>query len=136
MRRRRLIQSMLAAPAAAVLPARIAAQESKPIEETPPLSLSTADAVADGVVRFFNREEMAALRKLGEILMPARGETPGASEAEAAAFLDFLLSQSAADRQSLYRDGLARLDRDSRTRHGKLDRKSTRLNSSHSQISY
>jgi hypothetical protein len=44
---------------------------------------------------------------------------PGAAEAEAAEFLDFLIGQSPADRQTLYRDGVARLNREARSRYGK-----------------
>ena len=41
-----------------------------------------------------------------------------AGEAKAAEFLDFLLSQSPADRQALYRAGLDRLQADARNRSG------------------
>ena len=59
-------------------------------------------------LRFFDAAQFAALRRLGQILVPARPNAPGAIEAEAAEFLDFLIGQSPADRQSLYRDGTTR----------------------------
>ena len=45
---------------------------------------------------------------------------PGALEAEAPEFLDFLLSQSAADRQQLYRNGLDGLNSQAKKRFSKL----------------
>ena len=62
----------------------------------------------NGVPRFFDPPGLAALRRLGEILVPGRQNLPGATEAEAAEFLDFLIGQSPPDRQSLYREGTAR----------------------------
>lgn len=116
MKRRRLLQSILGAPAALAVPA--AAQERK-IDETPQLALATAD-VASAVPRFFRtEEERSAFRNLGEILMPAAGAVPGADAADAAGFLDFLISESPADRQALYRQGVARLNSEARSRYSK-----------------
>jgi len=50
------------------------------------------------------------MKKLSAILMPALGKIPGATEARAPEFLDFLLGQSPADRQQLYRAGLDQLN--------------------------
>jgi hypothetical protein len=55
--------------------------------------------------------------------MPANSTpdgTPGALEAKAPEFLDFLLSQSAADRQQLYRNGLDGLNTQAKKRFNKL----------------
>jgi hypothetical protein len=54
------------------------------------------------------------------MLMPAVDERPGAKEAAAAEFLDFLISQSPVDRQQLYRGGLDKLNSDSRRLHGRV----------------
>jgi hypothetical protein len=62
---------------------------------------------------------LAALRRLGEILVPPQPNAPGAREAEAAEFLDFLISESPADRQNLYREGVDRLNREARSRYSK-----------------
>ena len=51
--------------------------------------------------------------------MPATGGRPGASQARAGEFLDFLISQLPAERQKLYRQGLDRLQSESQRRHGK-----------------
>jgi hypothetical protein len=62
---------------------------------------------------------MAALVRLGDLVMPAAAGRAGARDAGAAAFLDFLLSQSPAPRQTLYRNGLDHLQSESRRRYSK-----------------
>ena len=87
-------------------------------DEPPQLATAAPDAAAEPLPRFFSHDEFAALRKLGQILVPAAADgRPGAEEAKAAAFLDFLLGQSPADRQTLYRDGLRQLNEQARARH-------------------
>ena len=118
MKRRRALQSMLAAPAAAALPLSAPAQQAPPGEEIPKLAMATADSAADPAPRFFTPPQFAALERLAAVVMPS-GTLPGAREARAAAFLDFLLGQSAAARQSLYREGLDQLNEDASRRFGK-----------------
>src|SRR2546428_4222163 len=89
------------------------------MEEAPILAANAPASVANGVLRFFDPAGFSALRRLGEILVPARQNLPGALAAEAAEFLDFLIGQSPADRQSLYRDGAARLNREAVSKYGK-----------------
>ena len=72
------------------------------------LPLSAADAVAEGWTRFFTPAEMKTFRQLGVTLIPAYEGRPGALEAQAPEFLDFLLSRSGVEAQTLYRQGLAR----------------------------
>ena len=116
MKRRSILKSMAAAPAAAVaLPAQ---QAPPPADETPKLAVTVPEDVAAGVRRFFTPEQYAALEKLGEILVPKSETRPGAREARAAEFLDFLLSQSPLERQKLYREGLDRLNGEARKRAG------------------
>src|SRR5712691_3330414 len=122
MKRRRMIQSVLGVSAASALPLPLFSQQQKPVpalDENPKLPLSAADAVAEAATRFFDPEAFQTLRHLGEILVPPRQNLPGAVEAEAAEFLDFLIGQSPADRQTLYRDGVARLNQEARSRFGK-----------------
>src|SRR5260370_479842 len=118
MKRRRMIQSVLGVSAASALPRSLQAQRTPaPVDETPKLAEHAPDAVSTAVTRFFDDAGFSALRRLGEILVPSRGNAPGAVEAEAAEFLDFLIGQSPADRQSLYRDGVARLNQEARSRY-------------------
>jgi hypothetical protein len=87
--------------------------------EAAPLAVTAPDAVASAIPGFFPGEDLAALRRLGEILMPAGMDRPGAKEAGAAEFLDFLIAQSPPDRQALYREGAARLNKEAQARHSK-----------------
>jgi len=83
------------------------------------LRYTVPDAAAEPVLHFFTAQQFAALRKLSDILNPPMNGVPGALEAKAPEFLDFLLSQSAADRQLLYRVGLDGLNAQSRKRLNK-----------------
>jgi hypothetical protein len=122
-----MIQSVLGVSAASALPHPLLAQRSNtdssqspaPPDDPPKLTVNAPDAVAAAAPRFFDAAGFPALRRLGEILVPARQSVPGAIEAEATEFLDFLIGQSPADRQTLYRDGVARLNQEARSRYGK-----------------
>jgi hypothetical protein len=117
-----MIQSVLGVSAASALPIPLFSQQQKPapvLEENPKLPVSAADAVAEAATRFFDRKAFQAFRYLGEILVPPRQNLPGAVEAEAAEFLDFLIGQSPVDRQTLYRDGVAQLNARAQSRYGK-----------------
>lgn len=91
MRRRNAIVSLLGAPLAK------------------PQSVATThpEAIAAPKLVFFSAAEMETLRKLAGEIVPAMDGRPGALEAGAPEFLDFLLSKSTAKDQRLYRSGLA-----------------------------
>jgi hypothetical protein len=122
MRRRSLIRSLLLVPGAAAIPGALSAQEPPPApaaakpapSETPLTPTVNADSFADGFVRTFTPEQFAALKKLGEIIVPSSEDTPGAEQAKAAEFLDFLIGQSPAERMQLYRKGLDSLNSEAR----------------------
>jgi hypothetical protein len=110
MKRRRLLQSIAAIPAAAALPLPAQSPETDKQE----LATVSAAEVVRAVPRFFTGDQLSALQRLADILMPAVNERPGAKQAGAAEFLDFLISESPVDRQQLYRAGLDRLNADSK----------------------
>lgn len=113
MKRRRFIQSLAAAPAVAIpVTEDLRAQQpgGPQAEEAPKLEIATADVAAEAVPRFFTAAQFAALRKLSEILLPPLNGMPGALDAEAPEFLDFLLGASPAERQQLYKTGLDSLN--------------------------
>jgi hypothetical protein len=114
MKRRRFIQAIASAPAAPVLVAQQRSLPSgaaaRPGQEIPPIASTALDVAADMVPRFFNAQQFAALRKLSETLMPPLKGNPGALEANAPEFLDFLIGVSPAERQQLYRNGLDTLN--------------------------
>jgi hypothetical protein len=120
MKRRQAIQALAGISVATALPLPVPAQppaQAKP--ETPKLDTAIADAAAKGLHRFFSSDQFAALARLAEVLMPPAADLPGAKEAGAAEFLDFLISESPADRQALYREELDKLNAESRSRYGK-----------------
>ena len=77
------------------------------------------DAAAEPVLHFFTAQQFAVLRKLSDILNPPVNGVPGALDAKAPEFLDFFLSQSATDRQQLYRNGLDGLNAQAKKRFSK-----------------
>src|SRR5580698_11411151 len=74
-------------PAPGPLPWMRGLLEAKPLPMTP----LVPDAVAQTHAHFFNDQQMATLRRLSEILMPPFKGYPGATEAGASKFLDFLI---------------------------------------------
>jgi hypothetical protein len=84
-----------------------AAQAWQAGSETIPTS--PAEAVSMGLPRFFSASDLEVFSELGQTLIPAFDGRPGAKEAEAPEFLDFLLAQSPSDIQSLYKQGMATL---------------------------
>ena len=75
-----------------------------------PTTMLVADAVAETDVHFFNDHQMSTLRRLSEVMMPPLNGYPGAVDAGAPEFLDFLIGASPADKQQMYQSGLDRLD--------------------------
>ena len=126
MKRRRFIQTIAAAPALAVpaAPALLAepapAQEQRPQSEAPKLELTPTDAVAESTPRFFTALQFATLRKLSETIMPPLNGMPGALEAKAPEFLDFLIGASGTERKLLYKSGLDTLSTQAQKRFGKV----------------
>jgi hypothetical protein len=84
--------------------------ESKPLPITP----LVPDAVAQTDAHFFTGMQMGTLRRLCEAMMPPLKGNPGAVDAGAPEFLDFLIGVSSEDRQQMYRSGLDRLDAESK----------------------
>lgn len=128
MKRRRAIQTLAGISVAGALPLpaqQIPASPSQarganpPLNETPKLETAVPEAAAESVPRLFSSVQFAALGRLAELLMPAAGENPGAKEAGVAEFLDLLIGASPADRQTLYREGLDKLNLEARNRYGK-----------------
>jgi hypothetical protein len=123
LKRRHVIQTIFAIPAAAALPLPAAAQtppgKSAPPDALPKPPVVTAEIAGPGTPRFFTVQQLSALRRLAEIIAPATEETPGAGQAGAAEFLDFLIGGSPQDRSKSYRNGLDRLDADAHRQYRK-----------------
>ena len=114
MNRRRLLQTLAATPA--LLPAQ---QINPSPDENAVLRVESPDAAGQPVRRFFTPVQFATLGALADRIAPSLNGRPGAKEAEAAGFLDFLLANSPRSRQSLYQRGLDALERAARSKHQK-----------------
>jgi hypothetical protein len=109
MKRRRFLQTIAVTQAVpAVLAAQQPARPAAPAAPAAAKPLATAhpDVVAEPVARFFTHVQFEALQKLSDVLVPAGNGNPGALDANVPHFIDFLIGQSPADRQHLYRAGL------------------------------
>ncbi len=129
MRRRNFVRSLLITPVApAVLAAGQAATNTAPAQQPPPqpntparqvsrqptevpqLEVTAVDLAGQPAPRYFTAVQFSTLRKLGALLMPPLKNNPGALDAQAPEFLDFLIGVSPDDRQKLYLSGLDNLE--------------------------
>jgi len=123
MKRRNFVQSLLVVPATAIAAEQAAptpppapqapaapparpAQAFRGAQSVPKLNLTQPDSAAQTTTAFFTTAQFAALSKLAEILVPPIKKNPGALDAHAPEFLDFLIARSPAPSQKLYRNGL------------------------------
>jgi Gluconate 2-dehydrogenase subunit 3 len=134
-KRRGFVKTLLLSPA---VPAALKAQQppantQQPVPQpdtsarqaprvpTNPAQLKTTevDLTAETIQRFFTADQYAALQKLGSVLVPPIKGNPGAVEAKAPEFLDFLISVSPAIRQTTYRNGLDYLNAQAKQKFNK-----------------
>lgn len=108
MHRRRFVQAVTTATAAS------GALNAQPAAAPARITTIAAEAAAEPATRFFSATQFATLRSLAALLQPSANGRPGAIEAGAAEFLDFLIGVSPRPRQSLYLAGLDHLDAESR----------------------
>jgi len=117
MKRRGFFKSLAAIPAGSALLAQQPAAPLNPTQgiqpparaadELPKLDTTVAEGGADAMPRFFTPAQFSALEKVSDVIMPAAGSnSPGALAAGAPEFLDFMIGDSGADRQHIYRAGL------------------------------
>src|SRR5262249_25234493 len=98
------------------MPAAAAAAQSaaRPVasEEFPKLAVASLESGANGITTFFTAQQLDALKKLGDAIVPHVGERPSATQASVPGFLGFLIGQAPKVTQDLYREGLDRLVRE------------------------
>ncbi len=109
MKRRRFVQSI---PFLCASPALVAQSIAK-------IDTLSPDAVGKPVTRFFAASQLAALRRLSDIILPPIAGAPGALDAGAPEFLDFLVGQSPLATRTLYRNGLDTLNAQGMAKYGK-----------------
>jgi len=61
--------------------------------------------------RFFGEAELATIAIISELIIPADEHSPGARAAGVSDFIDLMVSESSAEVKTLWRNGLAALDR-------------------------
>ena len=66
---------------------------------------------ADQVRRFFNAQEIATVAAISELIIPPEEDSPGAVAAGVPAFIDLMVSESAADVKRLWNEGLVKIDK-------------------------
>jgi hypothetical protein len=126
MQRRDFVKAILAATA--TTPAALAQKTEKlppPVAKAPapepwmrgllgakqlPMTVLASDTLAEVTPNFFNATQTATLRHLCELFQPAYKGAPGAIDAGAPEFLDFLIGVSPDDRKHLYQSGLDNLE--------------------------
>jgi hypothetical protein len=134
MKRRKFVRSLLIAPVApaVALAGQAAAPQTTPQQQpapqpntparqvprqppqVPKLEVTAIDLAGQAAPHYFTTAQFATLRKLGGILVPPLKNKPGALEAQAPEFLDFLISVSPGDRQKLYQFGLDTIEKQSK----------------------
>jgi hypothetical protein len=87
--------------------------------KTPLPQTEAADTIAATDQRFFTAVQMATLVRLSDVLLPPLDNKPGAIQAQAPVFLDFLIGTSPAPRQKVYTEGLNWLETQSQSKFKK-----------------
>jgi hypothetical protein len=76
-------------------------------------------ASRQGAWRFFNPAELAAVRRLADMLIPRDERSGSATEAGSIEYLDFVLGESSERTRQAWRDGLRWLDEECARRFGR-----------------
>jgi len=139
MKRRNFVRSLLVTPVAPAIalggqaaatqttprqpaapkPNTPAQQFSRQPHNVPHLEVTAVDLAGHPAPVYFTDAQFSTLQKLGALLVPPLKGNPGAIEAQAPEFLDFLISVSPEDRQKLYLSGLDSLEEQSRDKFQK-----------------
>lgn len=114
MKRRSILQTLATLPAAGLLKAQQPVVPPRPspaaLEQIPVIEATIPDFAGTTVTKFFSPTQFACFKRLNEIIYPGANEVPGAIAVGAPEFLDFLLFESPASRQALYRQGVDELE--------------------------
>ena len=68
-------------------------------------------------LRFFNAQELATIAVISELIIPEDEHSPGTRSAGVADFIDLMVSESSAEVKTLWRDGVAAIDRLSKEKY-------------------
>lgn len=104
----------IAPPPPAPVPWTLGLNPKTPLPQT-----EVVDGIAEMELSFFTPEQMAALTRLSDVLLPPIGDKPGALQAGTPLFLDFFIGSSPEARKKVYTGGLNWLDSESQKAYGK-----------------
>jgi hypothetical protein len=86
----------------------------------------TAQKKAPYKAKFFNADQMALIATVSELIIPTDEHSKGAIDAEVPEFIDLMISESSAEAQKSWTDGLAAMDKLSQTKNGATFNKATK----------
>jgi hypothetical protein len=78
----------------------------------------TATKKAPYKAKFFNADQLALVATISELIIPTDEHSPGAIAAEVPEFIDLMISESTAEIQKAWTDGLAAIDKLSQDKNG------------------
>lgn len=105
--------TMAVQPSAASSPRAKSRMEAMSRFRSPNIPISQPDAVAITDQRYFTPVRYATLMHLCEIMMPAGDDYPSTAKTGTPEFLDFYIGASPVEQQTMYNNGLDRLNADS-----------------------
>lgn len=105
--------TMAVQPSAASSPRAKSRMEAMSRFRSPNIPISQPDAVAMTDPRYFTPVRYATLVHLCEIMMPAGDDYPSTARTGTPEFLDFYVGSSPVEQQTMYNNGLDRLNADS-----------------------
>src|SRR5437870_4203899 len=82
--------------------------------------VNDAPIVAAPQPRFFTAPEMTTITAISDLIIPADERSPGAKDAGVPEFIDLMVNESTLETKSLWRNGLAAVDKLSQKQFGKI----------------
>lgn len=79
-----------------------------------------AHQMAPTAPKFFTPAEMASIAAMSDLIIPADDHSGGAKDAGVPAFIDLMVGSSPAEVRTLWRDGIAAVDTESKKKNGKV----------------
>lgn len=83
------------------------------------MEMARAGEMSADAPRFFNAQELATIATISDLIIPTDEHSPGAKAAGTAGFIDSMISESSDEVKTLWRNGLAGIERMSRQRFSK-----------------
>ncbi len=69
--------------------------------------------------KFFNAQQLALVTTMSDLIIPTDEHSPGAKAAEVPAFIDLMVSESPEETKTLWRDGMAAIEKMSQSKFSK-----------------